>query len=160
MYSLYLAREYLNDSYVIEGDTYIFNNIFNSKPIQSTYFVSYRRNFEKEWVVVEEKQKIIAIDIRSGNGNVIAGISYWTGKEAGILVESMKQTIEVHKKFEEPWGNAVLDNLPDLDLSVQQLEEDDIFEIDTLKDYFQLKKRLEGKSCPGGGTEEGGNPND
>ena len=57
LYSLYLAREHLDGAYIIEGDTYISENIFRIKLLESTYFVSFRQNFIKEWVIIEKNQK-------------------------------------------------------------------------------------------------------
>ena len=139
LYSLYLATEHLYDAYVIEGDTYIFKNIFNIKLLESTYFLSFRQGFKKEWVIEEKNNKVSAIDIRGGDGNVIAGISYWTGHEARVLAEYIKKAIEVHKEYQAPWGNAVLNNLLNLKIGIQHLKENTIFEIDTLDDYYKLK---------------------
>ena len=93
-------------------------------------------------MIVEKKEKAFAIDIRSGNGNVIAGISYWTGNQARILVESMKNIVEVQKKYHLTWCDAIFEKLPSLNMDVCRLNENSIFEIDTINDYEKLKQML------------------
>lgn len=47
---MYLVREYLGDSYVIESDIYMNDNIIDNNINRTTYFGFKEKNFENEWI--------------------------------------------------------------------------------------------------------------
>ena len=51
-YSLYLVKEELANSYVIDADNYLFKNMFRNDLTRSTYFSVYREDCTNEWFLV------------------------------------------------------------------------------------------------------------
>ncbi len=51
-YSLYLVKEELANSYVIDADNYLFKNMFRNDIERSTYFSVYREDCDNEWFLV------------------------------------------------------------------------------------------------------------
>ena len=51
-YSLYLVKEELANSYVIDADNYLFKNMFRNDIERSTYFSVYREDCVNEWFLV------------------------------------------------------------------------------------------------------------
>ena len=51
IYSLYLAQDYLNNTYILEGDVYLTKNLFIENLKHSTYFAVKKEMYENEWVL-------------------------------------------------------------------------------------------------------------
>lgn len=63
-YSLYLVREYLSDSYIIEGDVFLTNNFLKSSLETSTYSSGIKKGFLSEWILnFGDNDKLIGITI-------------------------------------------------------------------------------------------------
>ncbi|MCK5812264.1 MAG: LicD family protein [Clostridiales bacterium] len=143
LYSLFLASEYINDSYFIEGDIYLHNNIFINDLKKDTYFTTFRQNFTKEWVINQEDGQVSSIDIRKGSGNVIAGISFWEKNTCDIIKETLHQMVKQKDFKQKLWGEVILANMNQLKIDVIKLGYNEIYEIDTIKDYYSLKYMIE-----------------
>lgn len=143
LYSLYLASEYMNDTYFIEGDIYLYKNIFISDLKKSTYFTTFRQNFKKEWVINQENGQVESIDIREGSGDVIAGISFWDKTSCDIIKKTLHQMVKQSDYHQKLWGEVILSNLYQLKIDVIKLGYNEIYEIDNIKDYYSLKYMTE-----------------
>ncbi|MDA1381131.1 hypothetical protein PCI56_17960 [Plesiomonas shigelloides subsp. oncorhynchi] len=65
-YSLFLAKEYLDDTFIMDGDVFVNSNIFNITPETSTYYCKLSNSFNNEWVIEYNKNhKITSITIDS-----------------------------------------------------------------------------------------------
>ena len=51
IYILYLAQDYLNNTYILEGDVYLTKNLFIENLKHSTYFAVKKEMYENEWVL-------------------------------------------------------------------------------------------------------------
>ena len=96
-YSLYLVKEDLANSYVIDADNYLFKNMFRDDLKRSTY------------------EKIVGFIDKA--------------YESGEFVDLY-------------WDNMVKDNIKELDVYVEELEGNSIYEIDSVKDYQKLEEIL------------------
>ena len=68
-YSLYLVKEELANSYVIDADNYLFKNMFRNDLTRSTYFSVYREDCTNEWFLVygdDYKVQDITVDSKAG----------------------------------------------------------------------------------------------
>lgn len=95
IYSMYLVRKYLRDSYVIDGDVYIDKNIFINDISHSTYFGIYKSYFNNEWVVnSDEKLKVNSISIESAkNKYILSGISSWNNINGKFIKKELEKYI-------------------------------------------------------------------
>ena len=50
IYSLYLARDYLGDTIILEGDAFHTRNLFFELPVKSSYFIGQRPDSRNEWL--------------------------------------------------------------------------------------------------------------
>lgn len=158
IYSLYLAREHFNDSYIIEGDIFIRNNVFTRNISWSCYFSGFKKRIENEWVLeYDDEQFVRRIFVpRSSEGLpaacrdgacIICGISHWT-KEAAAIIRNAVMT-EVERAGEDDsnikrmfWDDMVIRHLHQLDLKINIVHSDDLFEIDTQNDLKELETYL------------------
>lgn len=143
IYTMYLVREYLGDSYVIDADVYLNRNFLDKNIDKSTYFSGYKTNFKNEWTLVCDKNnKVSDIVIKNGSGYILSGISYWSKRDANIIVEELEKCIYENNFKNLYWDNIVKDNLSKLNVYFRKIESKDSFEIDSLNDLQYLNKSL------------------
>ncbi|MGX7112118.1 CTP--phosphocholine cytidylyltransferase [Gemella cuniculi] len=142
-YSLYLVKDYLADSYVIDADNYLFKNMFRNNINRSTYFSVYREECDNEWFLIYgEDFKVKDIIVDSKAGRILSGVSFWDAKTAEKIVEFINEAYESNEFTNLYWDNMVKDNIDKLDVYVEELEDNSIYEIDSVKDYNKLEKIL------------------
>lgn len=139
IYSMYLAREYFGDSYVIESDVYLNNNFIESNVRQSTYFSAYKENFKNEWILNFDKyNNIRTISIGDDKGYILSGVSFWDKKSANLINKRIDEVIKNYNYTDLYWDNIVKDNINNLDIKIRKLNSNDCFEIDSLDDLLKL----------------------
>lgn len=142
-YSLYLVKDYLADSYVIDADNYLFKNMFRSDINRSTYFSVYREDCENEWFLIygdDYKVKDIIVDSKAGR--ILSGVSFWDKETAEKINKFIDFAYNSNEFMDLYWDNMVKDNISELDVYVEELEANSIYEIDSVKDYNKLEKIL------------------
>lgn len=145
IYTMFLVREFLKDSYVIDADVYINRNFLLEKPKTSTYFSAYKKDVKNEWkIIFDENNKVSDIEVMDGQGegHILSGVSYWSKKDAEVIIKDLERVIENEDFSNFYWDDIVKDNIKKLDLYINKIEEDDIFEIDSIEDLEYVKKRL------------------
>lgn len=144
LYTMYLVREYLQDAYVLEGDIYMHHNVINTTVSESTYFSPIKYDFQDEWMLqIDEDNRVVDIIVGSVPGShIMCGVSYWN-KEDGEFIQGKLEEAVAHNTFKDKyWDNMIAENLDTLNIKVQELEESDLYEIDSLEDLKKITQRL------------------
>lgn len=143
IYTMYLVREYLDDSYVIDADVYLHKNFIDSEIDKSTYFSGYKEGFENEWILEFNKNnKVTNINVGNDKGYILCGVSYWSKSDCKIIVEKLNEVINSGQFKDLYWDDIVKDNISKLDVQIRKIQSDDCFEIDSLKDLENVKKYI------------------
>ena len=104
LYSLYLAKEYINNSYVIPSDIWCQYNPFRKNEINSWYLVTNENDFNST-VRLNRKNEL---SIVNNNGNKMIGISYLNKNDSLLL---KKQLILMHRNplyYNSFWEQALI----------------------------------------------------
>lgn len=147
IYTMYLVREYLEDAFVIDADNYITRNFLPTiKPDTSIYYSACKENIINEWILkYDESGKIFGVDIgKQGDGPsfIMSGASFWTAKDARVICQKVQEAVEVNNSMDIYWDNIAVDNLHNMEVYIEKIQSNDIFEIDSLADLEYLKKAL------------------
>ena len=143
IYTMYLVREYLGDSYVIDADVYLHRNFLEKDIEKSTYFSGYKTLFKNEWKLdYDENNKVSNIIVDDSEGYILSGISYWSKSDASIITNELEKYIENGNFKDLYWDDVVKDNLSKLDVYVRKIKSEDSFEVDSLEDLSNLNKLL------------------
>lgn len=144
IYTMYLVKDYLADSYVIEGDIYLANNFLKSDVKSSTYFTAPKEKFSNEWMLnFDSTNKLTSIEVGSeSNRYIMNGVSYWSADDAEFIISKLEKYIESGDFKDLFWDNIIMDNLDKLNIYIQKLESTDVFEIDSLEDLKNLQVNL------------------
>ena len=144
IYTMYLVREYLSDSYVIDADIYINENFILEKPETSMYFCANKVGFENEWkVYFDENNTLTSIETKNGNGHILSGVSFWSKEDGEIIVRKLEEKIDSNKFKDLYWDDIVKENIEKLDIKVRTLNENSVFEIDNLEELADVKEIVE-----------------
>lgn len=146
IYSMYLVRDYLSDAYVIDADVYINRNFILSDIDKSTYFSAYKKNVRNEWkLCFDENNKVNDIKIINGDGFILCGVSYWS-KNDGVLIKSrIEEALKTTNFKNLYWDDIVKNNIKDLDVRIEKINDDDIYEIDNMEELKLVKSIVESK---------------
>lgn len=136
--SLYIVRDRFHDTYVLEGDVYMDQNVLLSDISQSTYFAR-KKKYENEWgLEVDSNNKLVKINIGAGEGFLMSGISFWKAEDCKKIISHMEEVYANNDYTNLYWDNMVLDIYNQLDIHVKEI--DGIFEIDTPKELKDVEK--------------------
>lgn len=144
IYTMYLVREYLEDAYVIDADVYISENFILEKPETSLYFSAYKKGFKDEWKLYFNKDlKIEDIKVESGEGHILSGVSFWSKKDTSLIVKELENMVEKGDFKNLYWDDIVKNNISKLNIYVNKIKTDSIFEIDNLEELEWVKRNVE-----------------
>ena len=147
IYSMYIARDYLREAFVIDADNYITRNFLpKTKPETSIYYSACKESIVSEWIFkYTETGRIYGVDIgdeKSKPDYIMSGASYWTEKDGKLIAEKVKKAVEEEKRFDIYWDNIALENYDNMEVYIEKIQSNDIFEIDTISDLEYLKTKL------------------
>lgn len=144
LYTMYLVRDYLQDAYVVEGDIYMANNIFSANMSESTYFSPVKYDFHDEWMLhLDEKGRVKDIIVGSLSGSyIMCGISYWNQRDGKFIRQKLEEAIIDDTFKEKYWDNMIKENIYDLTINIHALNENDLYEIDSVEDLEKVKQIL------------------
>lgn len=147
IFTFSLALPYFSNSWVIDADTVLTENIFKQQPQGSTYFTVLRNYTSVEWCPIVRDDKIIDIKITDESLSSLSGISYWSKRDCMILKDNYKKYLTESYLLNKSlyWDNVAKDNIKELEVSVIKLPKNSVFEMDTQKDYVTIIKYFEGK---------------
>jgi CTP:phosphocholine cytidylyltransferase-like protein len=143
IYTMYLVRDYLQDSYVIEADVFMANNFFKNNLDCSTIFGGLKHNFKQEWILkFDVNNWILDIAVDDGTDYIHSGITYWTKKDGLVLKKKLENAIENGQYGNLYWDNIVQQNLDTINAKITKINSDDWFEIDSVADFERTEKYL------------------
>lgn len=136
IYSLYLAQDYLNNTYILEGDIYLTKNLFIENLKHSTYFAVKKEMYENEWVLkYDNKKRLEEIYIGYEKGAyVMSGISYWNIDDTKVIKDKLNKLIK-NKNFKNLyWDDIVRKEVENFNINVKEVDFNCVYEIDTVED--------------------------
>lgn len=139
--SLYYARNYLENSIILDGDQIIYNdNILYPYFEKSGYNAVWTDELTDEWLMQVDNGKIISCNKDGGkNGWKLYGISRWSKEDGQKLKEVLKIEYERKKNCQIYWDDIVMFRyFKEFDLGIIPMKEEDIKEIDSLDELIRI----------------------
>ncbi len=134
--SLYMARDYIENAIILDGDQMIYNNdVLSPEFKKSEYNAIWTEKETKEWLMQVKNGKVIACSKTGGKaGWQLFSISRWTAEDG--------------RNRQLYWDDVVMFcHLKEYDLGIRPMKREDVIEIDNLKELVALdsnyKKYLE-----------------
>lgn len=141
VYSMYLVKDYLPGSYVIDADNYLSRNFLLKNPKTSLYFSS-KKPFNNEWVIrFDQNKKVTDIIVTDqGDDYILCGVSYWSKEDGEFISKKLEETIQSRDFKDLYWDDIVKENINDLNVYLQEINLEDTYEIDSIEDLEEVRK--------------------
>lgn len=133
IYSAYLIRDYLQSTYLLDGDLVLYNkSLIKKYQYKSNYIGKYKAHTD-DWCMEVQDGRITRMKLGGDNCYHMYGVSYWDEKCGIGLAEDIKKVIEKDEAKDIYWDDVAL-NLFHRDVEVRECGENDIIEIDTVEE--------------------------
>lgn len=146
IFTFSLAMPYFSDSWVIDADTVLTENIFKSHSQSSTYFTILRNYSSIEWCPIIEGNKVVNIKVTDEPLPSLSGISFWSNDDCLVLKDVyqkyMTETYLTDKELY--WDNIAKEYIEKLNVNAVKLPRNSVFEMDTQKDYVAIMEYFKG----------------
>lgn len=150
--SLYVARQYLNNVMILDGDQIIYNTEILKPEFERSGYNSVWVEYDTdEWLQTVEDGIVTSCSRNGGNrGWQLYSISRWSENDGAKLKKHLEIEFEEKKNRQIYWDDIAMFCYPEeYKLGIKPMKEGDIVEIDNLSELAQLdenyKKYLEGK---------------
>lgn len=139
--SLYMARDYIEDAIILDGDQIIYNDAVLAPEFeQSGYNCIWADEETKEWLLTVENGIVQSCSRTGGKqGWQLYSISRWTAEDGRKLKEHLESEFEKKKNRQIYWDDVALFCYPkEYRLGIREMKKDDIIEIDSIEELAAL----------------------
>ena len=133
--SLYYARNFLKNSYILSADNWMRENIFNYEEDKSWYSCVYKEGPTSEWCVNADETGRI-------NSVIIGGYDSWVMYGPVFICESFSERFigKIEEYYKKPgkenymWENVFIDEINNFDLYINKQSADNVYEFETVEE--------------------------
>ena len=144
--SLYVAREYLENAMILDGDQMIRNeSILAAEFAQSGYNSVWTSEETDEWLQTVDNGIVTACSRTGGKGGwQLYSISRWTSEDGRKLGKHLEYEFEQKQHTQIYWDDIAMFCYPDeYRLGIYEMQADDVIEIDSLDELIDLDNSYE-----------------
>ena len=139
--SVYCARYFLKNAYVLEADLLLYNPALIKKYQYASNYLGVPVEKTDDWCLEVRDGYISKLAIGGTNCYHLFGISYWTEEDGGKLAEDIKDVYEAPGGKERYWDQAALEyHLDRYKVAVRECSFEDLTEIDTFNELKKIDK--------------------
>ncbi|MBR2678658.1 MAG: NTP transferase domain-containing protein [Bacilli bacterium] len=134
-YTLFMAKDYLKNSYVCSSDNYFSKNPFEEYVYESFYSAIKVTEETNEWYMEPNNQGYISSISKSGTeGFIMLGHAYWNKDFSKSILKLLEEDFSQEGQYKKVlWEDVLKDNLNKLPLmKIHEYPSDVIFEFDSL----------------------------
>lgn len=143
--SIYAAKDVLGtaDCFICESDLYVADaSIFRKDLKNSCYYGKKVEGFSDDWVFEQEDGLISRVGKGGSDVFNMVGVSYFQKEDARILQEEIVKAYEKEGNGGLFWDEVVDRNLGRLKLTVEEVLEGQIVEIDTVEEWERVNESI------------------
>ena len=139
--SLYVAREYIEDAIILDGDQIIYNtDVLHPEFAYSGYNVVWTDQHTDEWLLTAENGIVVQCSRNGGeHGWQLFSISRWTAEDGRRLKGHLEIEFERKKSRDLYWDDVAMFCYPSkYVLGIYQMHFGDVVEIDSLSELVAV----------------------
>ena len=140
--SLYVARNFISNAIIMDGDQIIYNKeILNKQITKSGYSCIWTDDETDEWLLTVDENNTVTKCSRTGgkSGWQLFSVSRWTEEDGIKLKHFLEEEFEVKNNDQIYWDDVAMFCHPeDFDLTVYPIKKGDILEIDSFEELCEL----------------------
>lgn len=141
--SLYVARDYIDNTIILDGDQIIYNaEILSPYFEKSGYNAVYTENETDEWLMQVDNDKVISCSrVGGNNGWQLFSISRWTHEDGLKLKHHLEFEFNKKNNRQIYWDDIpMFCHFYEYDLGIFKMKKDDIIEIDNIEELLKTDK--------------------
>jgi len=140
--SLYVAREYLEDVIILDGDLNIQNDAILSPEFErSGYNAVWTEEDTMEWLMQVNDAGIVTSCSRTGGnrGWQLYSISRWSKEDGQKLRKDLEEEFEEKKNYQIYWDDVAMFCHPEhYALGIRPMNSEDVIEIDSFEELIRM----------------------
>lgn len=130
--SIYVAREYIKNSYICSSDNYFITNPFESDVDESYYSAVYMEGETGEWCISEDDGWITDVKVGGEDSWVMLGHAFWSESFSHSFLHILEDEYEWPETADKLWETIYIEHIKELPMKIRKYPADYIFEFDTL----------------------------
>lgn len=139
--SLYVAREHIEESIILDGDQIIYNpDILTPEFERSGYNCIWTEKETDEWLLTIKNNLVRSCSRTGGShGWQLYSVSRWTAQDGRRLKEHLEYEFDIKKNRQIYWDDIALFCYPtEYELGIHVMQTGDIIEIDNLSELASI----------------------
>lgn len=139
--SLYVARDYIQDAIILDGDQIIYNDSILAPEFErSGYNAVWTDGDTEEWLMTVENGIVTSCSRDGGKGGwILYSISRWTAEDGKKLKKHLEIEFEDKKNHQIYWDDvAMFCHKDEYELGIRQMQVGDIVEIDNISELAEI----------------------
>ena len=136
--SIFVAREYLKNSYICSSDNYFLHNPFERNVEEAYYSCVYVNGKTNEWCVTDENGWIKNVKIGGNNSWIMLGHVFWSEAFSKKFLSILKEEYGKLETVNKLWESIYIENIKELPLKIRKYPKNYIFEFDTLDELREF----------------------
>lgn len=140
IYSLYIARNYLDSTYILNCDNYYEENPFSQYEFNAFHTTVYKEDARNELVVKKNTSgRILELSSCAKSGECVYGHSYFDPEFSRRLLMYMNKEIDDFRISAMFWEEFISRHIDDLDMYVREYPADFLYEFDTIQEIQNIE---------------------
>ena len=140
IYSLYIARNFLGSTYILNCDNYFEENPFFRYEFNSFHATVYKENAHNELLVRKNSSgRILEVYSGAKEGECIYGHAYMDPETSRRFLQYMEAEIDDFRVSALFWEEFVSKHAEDLDMYVREYPSDFLFEFDSIQEIQNIE---------------------
>ncbi len=131
--SIYVAKDYIKNTYICSSDNYFSQNPFESEVDEAYYAAIYADGETKEWCMTEDEQGYInKVTVGGENAWFMLGHTFWSEDFSKKFLNILEEIYNLPETANLLWESIYMEHLDTLKMKIRKYPSDVIFEFDTL----------------------------
>ena len=154
--SLYVARNYIENAIILDGDQIIYNEkILSPEFDRSGYNAVWTETETDEWLMQVKDGIVISCSRTGGSkGWLLFSVSRWSAEDAKKLKRHLEVEFEEKKNDQIYWDDVAMFCYPnEYQLGIREMDSDDIIEVDSINELVKLDESYK-RFCKEGEANE------
>lgn len=139
--SLYVARNYIEDAIILDGDQIIYNDSVLAPEFEkSGYNAVWTDKGTDEWLMQVQNNKVFSCSRTGGEkGWQLFSVSRWTAEDGKKLKHHLEVEFDDKQNRQIYWDDiAMFCHFEEYDLGIKAMKKNDIIEVDNLSELIAL----------------------
>jgi len=139
--SLYVAREYIANSIILDGDQIVYNDSILSPEFEkSGYNAIWNDGETTEWLMQVENNRVVSCSRTGGvKGWQLFSVSRWTEEDGKRLKQHLEIEFDEKRNRQIYWDDvAMFCHFEEYDLGIRPMQSGDIVEIDNFEELVAM----------------------